>query len=488
MLTGDQYLESLRDGRRIFVNGHSVPDVTAEPLLQGPAQAAALGYDKHYQPGDDVHGPYFFIPTSVEELRDTQQRQLHWDFPTISTANGLLMVLTAASRMRAQQPQYAERALAYFEESKRRDIRIVQAITDSKGNRALSPGKQDDPDLYVRIVDRGPDGVVIRGAKLHISSAAVAHDLMVMPTKRMKPGEEDWSVAAAVPVNSPGVRVINASFAPRPDLDPDFYPYSSRHVMTEGLIVFDDVFVPNERLFLAGELEHSATFVHSLGLWERLGSVGSYVRLADTLVGLAHLVAEANGLLKIGHIKDKIAEMIIYATLIRAGFEAAMTHATFTPEGWASPDELFTNAAKYHAAAQFSTMVRNLHDIAGGSVLTAPSLRDLSNPETEADLRKYMRTMDGVDAGYRMRLFHTIRDFTADAYGGWKHVTVIQAGGGLYAQKVVVTNHFDMETAKALARETAGITESGEVLSGLHRFGPHGYESDAAAYPAETSA
>jgi 4-hydroxybutyryl-CoA dehydratase/vinylacetyl-CoA-Delta-isomerase len=480
MLTGDQYLESLRDGRKIYVNGESVPDVTAEPLLNGGALAAAAGYDQHYRPGDDAFGPYFFIPTSVEELRESQERQLHWDFPTISTSNGLLMVLTAASRMRAQLPQYAERALAYFDESKKRDIRLVQTITDAKGNRALSPAKQDDPDLYLRIVDRGPDGVVIRGAKLHISSAAIAHELMVMPTKRMKAGEEDWSVAAAVPVNAPGVRVINATFAPRPDLDPDFYPYSSRHVMTEGFIVFDDVFVPNERLFLAGELEHSATFAHSLGLWERLGSVGSYVRLGDTLVGLAQLIAEANGLQRIGHIKDKIAEMITYATLVRAGFEAAMMHATFTPEGWASPDELFTNAAKFHAAEHFSTMVRHLHDIAGGSVLTAPSLRDLRHPETGPDLQKYMRTMDGVDAEYRMRLFHAIRDFTADAYGGWKHVTVIQAGGGLYAQKVVVTNHFDMETAKQLARETAGITEDGKVLTGLRDMADHGGDAPVA--------
>jgi 4-hydroxybutyryl-CoA dehydratase / vinylacetyl-CoA-Delta-isomerase len=465
MLTGDQYLQSLRDGRQIYVNGHAVPDVTEEPLLRGGALAAAEGYDRHYQPGADASGPYFLIPTSVEELRQVQDMYLDWDFPTISTSNGLLMVLTAASRMREDFPQYAERALAYFEHAKRRDIRIVQTITDAKGNRSLSPSKQDDPDLYVRIVDRSADGVVIRGAKLHISSAAIAHELMVMPTKRMKPGEEDYSVAAAVPVNAPGVKIINASFAPRPDLDPDFFPYSSRHVMTEGFIVFDDVFVPNERLFLAGEVEHSATFAHALGLWERLGSVGSYVRLSDTLVGLAQLIAEANGLERIGHIKDKIAEMITYATLIRAGFEAAVQHSTFTPEGWASPDEMFTNAAKYHAAAEFSRMVRHLHDIAGGSVLTAPSLRDLRNPETGPYLEKYMRTMEGVDAEYRMRLFHTIRDFTADAFGGWKHVTVIQAGGGLYAQKVVVTNHYDMEHAKALALETAGITPDGKVVS-----------------------
>jgi 4-hydroxybutyryl-CoA dehydratase/vinylacetyl-CoA-Delta-isomerase len=457
MLTGQQYLESLRDGRKMYVNGHFVPDVTTEPLLNGGALWAAEGYDRYYDPAPGAHGPYFFIPTSVEDLRGQQYRQMHWDFPTISTANGLLMVLTAASRMRAQYPQYADRAEAYFADSRRRDIRGVVTITDAKGNRALSPMKQDDPDMYVRIVDRQADGVVIRGAKLHISSAAIAHELIVMPTKAMKPGEEDYAVACAVPVNAPGVTVINATFAPRPDFDPAFYPYSSRYTMTEGFVVFDDVFVPSERVFLAGEVEHSATFAHSLGLWERLGSVGHYAEMADTLVGLAQLIAEANGLQRVPHIKDKIAGLITYATLIRAGLEAAIQNATFTPEGWASPDELYTNAAKFYSADGFSVMVRSLHDIAGGSVLTAPSLRDLANPETGGYVAKYMRTMEGVDAEYRMRLFHAIRDYTADAYGGWQHVTMLQAGGGLFAQKVVVTKHYDMAKARALALEVAGL-------------------------------
>jgi 4-hydroxybutyryl-CoA dehydratase/vinylacetyl-CoA-Delta-isomerase len=464
MLTGAQYLESLRDGRQVYVNGHAVPDVTQEPLLKGAAEWAAQGYDRHYQPGPDAYGPYFFVPKSVEDLRAQEERQLHWDFPTASTSQGLLMVLTAASRMRAEYPVYAERAEAYFEESRRRDIRCVQTITDAKGNRALSPMKQDDPDLYVRVVDRSSDGVVIRGAKLHISSASVAHEMIVMPTKRMKPGEEAWAFAGAVPVNAPGVKIINATFAPRPDLDPEFFPYSSQRVMTEGFIVFDDVFVPNERIFLDGEIEHSATFAHSLGLWERLGSIAHYAKLADTLVGLAQLIAEANGIQRIPHIKDKIAEMINYAVLIRGSLEAAIEHATFTPEGWASPDELYTNAAKYYAAAEFSHMVRHLHDIAGGSVLTAPSLRDLRNPETGPYVSKYMRTMEGVDAEYRMRLFHAIRDFTADAYGGWQHVTMLQAGGGLYAQKVVVAKHYNMDHAKELALAVAGLGPDREPL------------------------
>jgi 4-hydroxybutyryl-CoA dehydratase / vinylacetyl-CoA-Delta-isomerase len=171
MLTGQQYLESLRDGRKIYVNGHAVPDVTTEPLLNRGALWAAQGYDKFYDPAPDAHGPYFFIPTSADELRAQQYRQMHWDFPTTSTANGLLMVLTAASRMRADYPVYADRAEAYFQDSTRRDIRSVVTITDAKGDRMLSPGKQDDPDFYTRIVERREDGIVIRGAKLHIHAA-----------------------------------------------------------------------------------------------------------------------------------------------------------------------------------------------------------------------------------------------------------------------------------------------------------------------------
>lgn len=457
MMTGEQYRESLRDGRRVFGNGRRIDDVTTDPLTRLSVDWVAKGYDEHYRPGDDAFGPYFFIPRSTQELREAEERQKTWDFPTISTASGLLMLLNASSRMVNDYPVYAERVMAFFEDAQRRDVRCVLTITDAKGDRSKSPSEQDDPDLYLRIVERRKDGIVISGAKLHISSAVVAHELIVMPTKHMKRTESDYAVACAVPMNAPGVTIINTSFTPRPDFDERYFPYSRNKVMTEGFVVFDNVFVPNERVFLAGETEHSTTFAHCLGLWERLGSVGHYVDVADTLVGLAQLVSEANGTDRIPHIKDKIGEMVVYATMIRGAFEAAVSNTTFTPEGYASPDELFTNAAKYYASANFSLMVRHLHDISGGAVLTAPMIADLENPETGPYVAKYMRTKEGVDADYRMRLFHAIRDFTADQYGGWQLVTVLQAGGGLFAQQLVAKKHYDMERAKFLARETAGI-------------------------------
>ncbi|MGI5163137.1 4-hydroxyphenylacetate 3-hydroxylase N-terminal domain-containing protein [Spirillospora sp. CA-253888] len=460
MKTGAQYRESLRDGRRLFLDGRRVDDLEAEPLLAAGVAEVAAGYDRYHRPEPDAVGPWFAFPTSPEDLRVQLHELLTWDMTTVTTAQGLQALLTAAARMRADHPEYAARIEAYYEWCKREDVRGVQAITDAKGHRKLPPSQQDDPDLYTRIVARRPDGIVIRGAKLHITAAATSHELVVMPTKRMKPGEEDWAVACAVPANAPGVTIINTTYAPRGAAageDERYWPHSSHHNMPEGFIVFDDVFVPHERVFLAGETAHSATFAHALGLWERLGGTAHLAEIGDILAGFAQLIAEANGLERVSHVREKISEMIMYATLVRAGLEAAISNAEKSPEGWMFPAELYTNAAKHFGAAEFSRMVRHLHDIGGGAILTAPGPGDLDGAETGDYVRKYMRTMEGVDAEYRMRLFHAIRDYTADTFGGWQHVTMLQSGGGLYAQRMVSAKHYDMAAAKRMALRIAGL-------------------------------
>jgi len=460
MLTGAQYLTSVQDGRRLFIDGKRIEDPLNHPLLASAFRFAASGYDRAYQPGA-THGPYYTIPLTQGDLRAQLKAMGHWDDLASVTSTGLMALITAAARM-SDHPEYGDyvaRIRAYHQHCMENDLRCVQAITDAKGDRRLSPSKQDDPDLYTRIVERRADGVVINGAKLHITAAATAHELIVMPTKMMKPGEEDWAIACAVPVNAEGVSIVNTTYAPRGD-DSDYWPISSQASYPEGFIIFDHVFVPNERIFLAGHVEHSATFAHSLGLWERLGGTAHMIEAADTLVGFAQLIAEANGVERISHIKDKIAEMIIYATLIRGCLEAAITHAEQTPEGWVHPNELYTNAAKHYGAAEWNLMVRHLHDIAGGAVLTAPSGRDLANPEIGELVAKYLRGKAGVDAAYRARLFHAIRDYTADAFGGWWLVTLIQSGGGLYAQRMVSTKHYPLDKAKQRALRIANFPET----------------------------
>ena len=372
------------------------------------------------------------------------------------TYTSIMTLATAAGRIKDAAPQYIEQIDAFIADAQRRDIRITQCITDAKGDRSRPPLKQDDPDAYVHVVDRQADGVVIRGAKLHITGASLGHELMTIPTKAMKVGEEDYAIAAMIPVNAPGVKIINTTYAPR-HADTRDFPVSGASATPEGFVVFEDVFVPNERIFLNGEVAQASVFAHSLGLWERLGGLSGMADGADTLVGFAQLIAEANGLGGEAHIKEKISEMIIHATVIRACLEAALTNAETGPLGAAFPSELYTNAGKYTGAANYHLMVRHLHDIAGGSILTAPSISDLDNPETGALIRKYMSTSGDVDGEYRTRLFHAIRDLTADSYGGWQSVTNIQAGGGLYAQRIVTRRHYDLAHAKQRALVVAGL-------------------------------
>jgi 4-hydroxybutyryl-CoA dehydratase / vinylacetyl-CoA-Delta-isomerase len=459
MLTGEEYKETLFDGRAVFFEGKRVDDIPAHPILGQTVDAVASGYDWCYEHAVDGRSPLAGVPSTPEELREKVDVVHQSGMLSHVTYTSIMTLATAAGRIKDTAPQYIEQIQAFIESAEERDVRITQCITDAKGDRSRPPGKQDDPDAYVHVVDRSADGVVLRGAKLHISAASLGHELMTIPTKAMKAGEEDYAIAAMVPVNSPGVKIIDVTYAPRHEELRDFPVSGHRHV-AEGFVIFDDVFVPRDRIFLDGEVAEASVFAHSLGLWERLGGLSSMADDADVLVGLAQLIAEANGLAGVAHVKEKISEMIIHATVVRACLEACLTHAETGPFGAAFPNELYTNAGKYTGAANYSLMVRHLHDIAGGSIVTAPSIADFENPETGPLVRKYMGTRSDVDGEYRARLFHAIRDLTADSYGGWRAVTNIQAGGGLYAQRIVTRRHYDLDGARQKALAVAGILDS----------------------------
>lgn len=458
-MTGDEYRASLNDGRETYFEGELIDDVAADPILGITVDSAAEGYDRFHDPAPGAVGAFMKVPGSIAELREQVELHETVDLLTHVTYASIMTLLTAADRIEETLPENAARIRAWVADAQQRDVRITQCITDAKGDRSRRPGNQDDPDQFVRVVEQRDDGIVIRGAKLHISAASMGHELMTIPTKSMKAGEDQYSVACMVPVNAPGVKIINTTYAPRHEDTRDF-PISSRHHTPEGFVIFDDVFVPNERVFLGGtNPELAGIFAHALGLWERLGGLSSMANSYEALVGFAQLISEANGLEKTGHIKEKISEMLINTTLIKASLEAAIENCHITSDGAAFPDELYTNAGKYHGAANWSLMVRHLHDIAGGSVLTAPGIADMENDQVGHLARKYMSTMQSVDGLYRTRLFHAIRDLTADAYGGWNAVTNIQAGGGLYAQRIVSRLHYDMDRAKETALRTAHMQE-----------------------------
>ena len=215
MLTGAEYIASLDDGRSTYFEGRHVPDLLAEPAFATPVRAIAAGYDPHYSPRPGATNPLVVAPRSVEELRERADVVHTIDLALAVTYGSLMTLLTAAPRMSGVDPIYKERLEAYVDDA---TLATSASPSASPTPRATAPCRRRSrttPTPTSASSTAVRDGVVIRGAKLHISAASLVHDLMVMPTKAMKPGEEDYSIACAVPVNSPGVHIINTTFHPR---------------------------------------------------------------------------------------------------------------------------------------------------------------------------------------------------------------------------------------------------------------------------------
>jgi 4-hydroxybutyryl-CoA dehydratase/vinylacetyl-CoA-Delta-isomerase len=272
----------------------------------------------------------------------------------------------------------------------------------------------------------------------------------------MRQDETDYAVSFSVPVNTPGVKIINRSFAP-PDLNEFDYPSSAHHSMPEGFVVFDDVLVPWDRVFLAGEVRLASKLAQSLGLWERTGGLVAAVASSKLFVGLGQLVTEMQGKEKDPICNNTIAELICYAEMLRMSLDYACKNYESTASGMIYPNALAVNAAKYYYAANYHTMVKYLHDLSGGLVITLPTESDLRNEESGRYMRKYLHTKNNVDVETRMRVYNLIRDMTADAYGGWHLVVALQAGGGLSAQRVMMNRIYDMASAREMALTAAGV-------------------------------
>ncbi|KAA0241197.1 MAG: 4-hydroxyphenylacetate 3-hydroxylase [Dehalococcoidia bacterium] len=463
--TPAEYRESLRDGRETYINGERVPDITLHPWFQQPIEVCAADYiyddpaTRHIrlyetESGTQAHR-IFQVPRTEQDLEAWMELP-EISGPSTMVTQVLMALWNVKGAVAAIKPEYAENIERLYRLCRDNDLRAAEVITDAKGDRSRRPVDQDDPDLYLRIIDRNKDGIVVRGAKLHITAASMVHELVVMPTKAMSAGEEDYAVSFSVPANTKGVKIINRAWA-EPGRSNFDYPMSVHKNAPEGFVIFDDVFVPWDRVLLAGETPLAGVYANSLGLWERVGGLIEFAARARRMVGMAALIAEWNGIAGASHIQEKIAELVFNAEILRMSLENARHNYCTSDTGMVYPDPVAINVGKFYAASTFNNMVRILHDIAGGLVITLPTEADYRNPELHPYLEKYLHTRPGVNVQDRMRLYNLVRDCTADAYGGWELVTTVQAGGGIAAQRIVVMRSFDLEAAKREAKQAAGI-------------------------------
>jgi 4-hydroxybutyryl-CoA dehydratase/vinylacetyl-CoA-Delta-isomerase len=475
MKTADEYRASLRDGRTVFYEGQRVPDVTAHPALRVAVNHAALDYemaaDPRYRslavvphPAGGEMSRYFAFPRTSEDLLarmdliETSTRLGGTIVPLlkeIGTDALFALHLVAHEVDRARGTRYLDRVQAFYTSCRDRDLAMAVAQTDVKGDRSAGPSDQAHPDYYLRIVEERADGIVVRGAKVHTSVSMNANELIVLPTRALGERDRGYAVAFAVPVATRGLTLVVSPYGGH-TVPPFEHPLSSRHRMTETLTVFDDVFVPRDRVFLQGEWEHAGPLARTFVEFHRFTAVSYKLPLVDLLAGAAQLIAEYNGIERAGHVRDKITWLVAYARTLRALTRMAALDCYRGALDIAVPDPATVNIAKLHFATQFHQAVAYVQEIAGGLLVTAPGQADWEQPATRPLLERYLGGKGG-DAEARMRLLHLISDVTTSHLGGYHAVLAIHAEGSIEAEKLTIYRTAPMDRYVALAKELAGI-------------------------------
>ena len=351
---------------------------------------------------------------------------------------------------------YLDRVKNYHAECRDRDLSMAVAQTDAKG-RPQPPAVPADPSPTTTCASWSAVRTASwsAGAKAHTTGTAFVDEVVVLPTRAISEEDKDYAVAFAVPVNTPGVRLIASPFGFSGE-STYHHPVSSKHHLVETLTVFDDVFVPNERVFLAGEWDFAGVLANAFVEFHRFTAVSYKPPLLDLFIGAASLIAVYNGVEKASHIRDKATRLITYTETVRALTRAAAMDCKVV-DGIAVPDTLTTNIAKYHFANNYHEAVRDVQDIAGALLVTGPSEADWHNEETRGDLERYLGGRKGVPTMDRMKAINLIRDLTASDFGGYHELLAIHAEGSLEAQKITIFRGYDLLRCMDIAKKAAGI-------------------------------
>ena len=487
--TAQAYLSGLRDGRVVYFRGERVQDVTAHPVLGLGAAHTALDFhlaeDPAYRDLVVVTDPdtreaisrYFLIPRRAEDLLqrsaliETVTRAGDTFVPLVKEigTDALFALMIVGAELARSGTPYLDRIRRFYAHCRDGDLTMAGAQTDVKGDRSLRPHQQPNPDTYVRVVEERPDGIVVRGAKAHTTNAVFADEILVLPTRALGPEDRACAVAFAVPANAPGLRFI-ASPRGFGATSPFDNPLSAPRKTVESLTVFDDVFVPWERVFLNGEWPAAGILAKTFVEFHRFTAISYKPPQIELLLGAAALLAEYNGIAAAGHVRDKLAQLAMYLETVR-GLTKAAAHGCRMREGIAVPDVALTNAAKYYFAWHYHEMARAVQDIAGGLVVTGPVEEDWQNPVVRTDLERFLTGARGTGAEERLRAINLVRDLTASDLGGYLEVLAIHAEGSLETQKLTVLMDVDLEPYKAYAKRVAGIATA--AVAGPARV-PHG--------------
>jgi 4-hydroxybutyryl-CoA dehydratase/vinylacetyl-CoA-Delta-isomerase len=357
--------------------------------------------------------------------------------------------------------EYHKRFKNYWIEVQNHDLMVDGAMTDTKGDRSKRPKDQSDPDAYLHIIEENDDGIIVRGAKVHQTGFLNSHRVIVMPTLALRPGEEDYAVSFGIDTNQKGITLIygrqscDTRKMEEGRLDIGNFKYGGQEIF----VIFDNVFIPNENIFMKGEVEFSGELVNRFAGFHRQSYGGCKVGVGDVLIGATALISEYNGTEKASHIRDKLVEMThLNETLFSCGI--ACSSLGFQREaGNYEMDMLLANVCKQNVTRFPYEIGRLAEDIAGGMICTMPSEEDLKSEEIGPLIEKYLTTCEGVCAEDRFKILRFIENLTMGVASVSYRTESMHGAGSPMAQRIMISRQSNLEEKKKLVKDILEIKE-----------------------------
>jgi len=480
--TGEQYVESIRKlNMEIYVLGERINTAVDNPILQPSLNSVKMTYELANIPeyedimtatshltGEKINR-FTHIHTSVDDLiRKVKMLRLLGQktascFQRCVGMDALnAMYSTTFDVDQKYGTSYHERFKEFLLRVQRLDLTVDGAMTDPKGDRSLPPHAQPDPDSYLRIVERRDNGVVVRGAKMHQTGITNSHEVLVMPTIALSPDDSDYAISFSVPTTAKGLFMIvgRQSCDTRKLEDCPVDTGNQEFGGMEAMVIFNDVFVPNERIFLNGETDFAGTLVERFAGYHRQSYGGCKVGVGDVLIGAAALAADYNGTAKASHIKDKLIEMThLNETLYSCGI-ACSAEGQKTACGSYLIDLLLANVCKLNVTRFPYEIVRLAEDIAGGLMVTAPSDKDLKNKQLEPFINKYLQGANGSSTEDRLKIMRLIENLSLGTAAVGYRTESMHGAGSPQAQRITISRQSNLNKKKDFAKKIAKIESS----------------------------
>jgi 4-hydroxybutyryl-CoA dehydratase/vinylacetyl-CoA-Delta-isomerase len=477
LTNGPDYMQSLTKlNPRIYYKGEKIADVTTHPATAPHVRSAALTYSLASQ--DDyrdlatatshltgkVISRFTHVHQNIEDLLKKIKllrvlgQKTGTCFQRCVGFDGINAVYSVAYEVDQKHgTDYLERFKKWLMYIQDENLMVVGAMTDPKGDRSKAPADQADPDQYVHVVEHRDDGIVIRGAKLHMTGAVNSHEILVMPTTALDERSKDYALVGAIPIDDPGITMIfgrQANDSRRDNLERiDVGKPSFGAVGGEAVIVFDDVFIPRERIFLDGETEFTGTIVYRFAAHHRANYGACKTGLMDVLTGAVSYLAQLQGTAKGSHVRDKVTEMIHLNETLYSSSIACSAEGKPTPSGAYMVDTMLANVCKHNVTRFHFEVARLAIDLAGGFIATMPSEYDLKHEEVGHLVKKYFSGVADFRSEDRIKIGRLIEAMT----GGTAMIESMHGAGSPQAQRIMIFREGELDKKIKLAKTLAGI-------------------------------